>query len=225
MIAHRRLLAKMVKINDLSEVLGTEKSREDVVKEIKRNIAVYPTFLDLKREYQEEFIQFCMGVRGVKMTYDPFFKHIFNPERHPERLSEMLTAIIGRPLKVKRALPLEHMRITEKGALVILDIIVEFDTGELGDVEIQKIGYLFPGQRASCYASDMVMRQYEREKSIRGEKFTYRDLKKVYTIVLMEKSSKEFHDLSEQYIHCGKVQFETGLELEFLQEYYFSIER
>ncbi|XCP86909.1 PD-(D/E)XK nuclease family transposase [Roseburia hominis] len=155
------------------------------------------------------------------MTYDTFFKHIFNAESHPERLSGLLSAIIGRPLTVKRALPKEHSRITERGSLLELDIIVEFDTGELGDVEIQKIGYLFPGERASCYAADMVMRQYEREKSIRGEHFTYKDLKSVYTIVLVENSGKEFRQMPKQYIHRGKVQFDTGLKMEFLQEFYF----
>lgn len=126
-----------MRLNNLSNVLGQEKSREEVLQEIKSNIAVYPIFLDLKRDYQEQFIEFCMGIRGVKMTYDNFFKYIFNAEVHPERLSRMLSAILGRPLKVKRALPVEHMRITEKGSLLILDIIVEFDTGELADVEIQ----------------------------------------------------------------------------------------
>lgn len=211
----------MLEYKDLSEILGTAKTRECVLQEIRRNIAVYPTFLDLKEEFQEQFIEFCMGVRGVKMTYDSFFKHIFNPEANPERLSEMLSAILGRTLTVKRALPVKHMRITEKGAMVILDIIVEFDTGELADVEVQKVGYLFPGQRASCYASDMVMRQYEREKSRRGKNFTYNDLQKVYTIVFMESSGEEFWELPEHYIHRGKVKVDTGLEAEFLQEFYF----
>jgi len=63
------------------------------------------------------------------MTYDTFFKHIFDAEKYPERLSEMLSAIIGKKLLVKRALPLEHMQISDKGSLLVLDIIVEFETG------------------------------------------------------------------------------------------------
>lgn len=211
----------MSKFNSVSEVLGHSKTKEEVLQEIRSNITVYPIFLDLKKEYQEQFVQFCMGVRGVKMTYDSFFKYVFDAEKHPERLSEMLSVIIGRRLKVKRALPLEHMRISEKGSLLILDIIVEFESGELADVEIQKVGYSFPGQRACCYASDMVMRQYEREKSSRGEKFTYKDLKKVYTIVFIENSSSDFWRQPEHYVHRGRVEFDTGIELELLQEFYF----
>lgn len=59
-------------------------------------------------------------------------------------------------------------------------------------LKFKKMGYYFPGQRAACYSSDMVMRQYERVRSRKGKDFSYKDLKKVYTIVIMEKSSKEF---------------------------------
>ncbi len=71
------------------------------------------------------------------------------------------------PIIVKK-IPNEHQRITDVGSLMIMDVLVEFETGELADVEIQKIGYRFPGQRASRYSSDMVMRQYERVKGIKG---------------------------------------------------------
>ena len=82
-------------------IFGDEKSREEVMQEIRKNPIVYSKFLDLKQVFQEQFVQFCMGVRGMKMTYDTFFKHVFNAEVHPERLSKMLSAIIGRPLVVK----------------------------------------------------------------------------------------------------------------------------
>lgn len=157
----------------LREIFPDRKSREEVLWNIERNPIVYSRYLDLNEDFQEKFVQFCMGVRGVQMTYDPFFKYIFDAEIHPERLSDMLSHIIGRPLKVKRALPAEHRRISAKGSLLIMDLLVEFETGEIADVEIQKTGYLFPGQRASCYASDMVMRQYERVRSERKDNFSF----------------------------------------------------
>ncbi len=207
--------------DDLCGILGDRKPREEVMKEIEENPAVYSTFLNLNKDFREQFVQFCMGVRGVKVTYDPFFKYIFNAEEHPERLSDMLSLIIGEPLIVKRMLPNEHTRITGKGALLVMDMLVEFENGELADVEIQKSGYLFPGQRASCYASDMIMRQYEREKSREGAKFTYKDLKKVYTIVLIENSTREFWKFPGKYIHRGKCVFDSGIKLEMLQEFFF----
>ena len=111
----------------------------------------------------------------------------------------------------KRVLLNERQRITDVGSLMILDVLVEFATRELVDVEIQKIDYRFPGQRASCYSSDMVMRQYERVKGIKGNNFTYRDMKKVYTIVIMEDSGREFRRISGQYIHRGEYQYDTGI--------------
>ncbi|MDD6233094.1 MULTISPECIES: hypothetical protein [Lachnospiraceae] len=53
-------------------IFGEEKSREEVMREIRKNPVVYSKFLDLKQIFQEQFVQFCMGVRGMKMTYDTF---------------------------------------------------------------------------------------------------------------------------------------------------------
>ncbi len=197
------------------------KERNEVLKTIKEEPKMYQEFCQWPEKYQNEFLEFMIGVRGVKMTYDPFFKHIFNPEIHPERLSELLSLIVGKPLKVKRELPKEHSRITEKGSLMIMDILVEFENGEMGNIEIQKIGYLFPGERATCYSSDMVMRQYERVKSEKGKSFAYSDLKNVYTIIFMEQSSAEFKACSNTYIHRGKVTFDSGLNMKMLQKYFY----
>jgi len=197
------------------------RTKNEALEEIKIRPELYKEYCQWPEPFRNEFLEFMMGVRGVKMTYDPFFKHIFNPEVYPERLSDLLSLIVGKPLKVKRELPKEHSRITEKGSLMIMDILVEFENGEMGNVEIQKIGYLFPGQRATCYSSDMVMRQYERVKSEKGDKFAYSDLKNVYTIIFMEESSNEFKECPDDYIHRGSVTFDTGLQMKMLQEYYY----
>ena len=95
---------------------------------------------------------------------------------------------------------------------------MELDDGSLANVEIQKIGYAFPGQRCACYSADSLLRQYKRVKSRRNKKFTYQDIKTVYTIVFFEKSTSEFHAVDE-YIHYSKQVFNTGLKLNMLQEY------
>lgn len=51
--------------------------------------------------------------------------------------------------------------------------------------------------------------------------FKYQDIKKVYTIVFLEKSTKEFHQFSDTYIHHSKQTFDTGLNLNLLQEFTF----
>ena len=52
--------------------------------------------------------------------------------------------------------------------------------------------------------------------------FKYSDMKKVYTIIIYEKTSEVFHEdyLKGAYYHHGKTTFETGLKLELLQEYF-----
>lgn len=70
-------------------------------------------------------------------------------------------------------------------------------------MEIQRIGYYFPGARCACYSSDLVMRQYSQIRAQRRKekkRFSYGDVKKVYTIVLMQKSTREFHELPDEYL-------------------------
>lgn len=84
------------------------------------------------------------------------------------------------------------------------------------------IGYLFPGERSACYSADMLLRQYKRVRRELGKKFHYRDIKKVYTIVLFEKSNSVFKSFSKDiYIHRFQQQSDSGIELNLLQEYTF----
>lgn len=88
--------------------------------------------------------------------------------------------------------------------MLIMDIVVQFEDGSIANVEVQKIGYLFPGQRSACYSSDLLLRQYKREVvgAELGQGFTYRKIQKVYTIVLFEKSNSDFSNFSKEiYIH------------------------
>ena len=102
-----------------------------------------------------------------------------------------------------------------------MDILVELADTSLANVEVQKIGYSFPGQRSACYSSDLLLRQYKRVKGEKKKAFSYKDIKSVYTIVFFEKSIKEFHEYPQNYIHKFKQQSDTGLELELLQKYVF----
>ena len=91
----------------------------------------------------------------------------------------------------------------------------------IANVEVQRIGYAFPGQRSACYSADLLMRQYKRVKKSKKKKFRYSDIKKVYTIVFFEKSSSDFHKFPDTYIHRSKQQTDTGLQIDLLQEYIF----
>ena len=76
---------------------------------------------------------------------------------------------------------------------MITDIVVELEDCALANIEIQKIGYMFPGARCACYSSDLLLRQYKRVRDEKKEKFTYKDIRDVYLIVIYEKSPAELH--------------------------------
>ena len=100
-----------------------------------------------------------------------------------------------------------------------MDIVVELEDGSIADVEVQKVGYAFPGERMACYSADMLLRQYKRIRDTKKKKFTYKDIGKVYTIIFFEKSPKELKACEDTYIHMSKQKFDTELELNLLQEY------
>lgn len=212
-----------IKQLDYRSILGEPRTRAEVLKQIENDREANEKFQGLTEELKEELIAFCMGNRGLKVTYDPFFKYIFNPSIHKGRLAELLSLLIGEEVEIVEVMPNESDRISDSGSLLVMDILVRLKSGAYANVEIQKVGYLFQGERCACYSADLLMRQLARERAKAKEQkkdFQYKNLKKVYTIVLMEKSPSDYWEFPEQYIHHGKQTFNTGLKLDLLQEYY-----
>ena len=197
------------------------REREDIKQEVYENPKLLEKYREWDEEQQEEFLDYCTGVKGVKILYDAFFKEIMNPENTPERLNELLSLLLGQSVTIKRVLPGDSTRLADEQSLLIMDILVELSDTSLANVEVQKIGYRFPGQRSACYSSDLLLRQYKRVKGEKKKAFSYKDIKSVYTIVFFETSIKEFHEYPQNYIHKFKQQSDTGLELELLQKYVF----
>lgn len=195
--------------------------REEIQKEICSRKHLTQIFTGWTDEQQEEFLNFCTGVKGIKILYDAFFKEIMNPETAPELLEEFLSLLLKKQVKIFCVLPNDSTRIADESSLLITDIVVEMEDGSLANVEVQKIGYLFPGERSACYSADLLLRQYKRVRSEKKKKFSYKDIKSVYTIVLFEKSPKEFHNFPNDYLHYFEPCSDTGLELELLQKYLF----
>lgn len=194
------------------------RTRAEVLAEIRNQPKLSGKFRNWKKEQQEEFLDCVTGAKGVKILYDAFFKEIMNPETMPERMEQFLSLILGENVKIKCVLPTDNSRIADESSLLIMDILIEFEDGSLANLEAQKVGYMFPGQRISCYSADLLLRQYKRVRGERGEAFCYKDIKKVYTLVLYEKSSKEFHQFPNEYLHWIRPASNTGIKLEWLQE-------
>ena len=155
------------------------------------------------------------------MMYDFVSKEILNPEVVPERVDELLSLLLGQEVHVKDVLPNDGTRIADESALVIMDIVVELQDKSIVNLEVQKIGYKFPGARSACYSADLLMRQYKKVRSKRKKKFNYNDIKDVYTIVLFEQSPGAFHEFPDNYLHQFHQCSNTGLKLNLLQKYLF----
>lgn len=205
----------------LKEQFAMIRDREEVIAEIYSKTQLLELFESWTEEQQNLFLEYCTGMRGLKILYDQFFKLIINPEEHPERLEEILSVIIGEKIRILQVLPNESTRIAAENSLLVLDIVVELRDGSIANVEVQRIGYAFPGQRSACYSADLLMRQYKRMKKRKKKNFKYSDIKKSYTIVFFEKSTAEFQKYPEIYIHRAKQKTDSGLQIDLLQEYIF----
>ena len=195
------------------------REREELLSEIKGNPKLREIYEEWNTKNREEFLDFCTGVKGMKILYDSFFKEVMNVEYTPERLEKLLCILLKRQVKIVRILPNDSTRIADEASLLITDIVVELEDGSLANVEIQKIGYAFPGPRSACYSADMLLRQYKRVRAKQGEDFSYNNIKNVYLIVIYESSPKEFKEFPDIYYHHSQQVFDSGLNLNLLQEF------
>lgn len=195
--------------------------REEILLKIRESRTMDEEFQSWTEEQREEFLDFCTGVRGIKFLYDGFFKEIFDPDATPERLEAFLSLFLGTKVKILEVLPLDGSRIADESSLLTMDMVVQLENGGIVNLEIQKIGYLFPGERSACYSADLLLRQYKRVRSSRRKNFTYKDIKGVYTLVLFEKSPRIFHRFPNDYLHYFEQKSNTDLELDLLQKYLF----
>lgn len=113
------------------------RSREEILKEIQDNIKFTEKFYSWRESERHEFLDFCTGVRGVKILYDSFFKEIMNPETVPERLEDFLSVLLQRKVKIVDILPGDSSRIADEQSLLIMGILVRFEDGTYCNVEVK----------------------------------------------------------------------------------------
>lgn len=167
---------------------------------------------------QNEMREIDAGERVPNMLSDVIFKSIFHPDKEPKRLSAFLSSILNRQVEVIGSLDKEGIHRSEKSKGIILDILARFEDGEIAELEMQRVGRVFPSQRSVVYSAELVARQYAIAKGQKKSDVSYSDVKPVYTIILMEESTPEFWK-TEKYVHHFSQKSDTGLELELLQYY------
>ena len=197
-------------------------TKEEALERLCQSPALYRSYRKMNSSWKERFLDFCQGKKSLPLTYDPFFKYLFDPDIHGDRLSRFISSLLGFEVKILEAL-LGEDRLIDGESYLIMDLLARLTDGSLINVEIQKQGYAFPAERISCYSADLLMRQYMRIRGGSGSErnaFSYRNIKKVYVIVLFEESTALFHQFPDIYLHHGTTVFDSGLKMELLQEFY-----
>lgn len=205
--------------NKLKSHFPIIRDKQELLEEIHGNPNLLSLYNSWEYHRQQEFLGFCTGARGFKLLYDSFFKEVMNPEYDKSRLESLLCVLLKKNVRILTVLPNDSTRIADESSLLITDIVVELEDGSIANVEIQKIGYAFSGARSACYSSDMLLRQYKRVRSKRGDAFSYQDIKNVYLVVIYENSPAIFHKFPAIYYHHSKQVFDSGLNLNLLQEF------
>jgi len=203
----------------LNQTIFQKRTHEEVLYELKSSPTLFHRYLSMDEATKCQFMDFCIGKKTLPVLYDTVFKKIMHPNVHPERLESCLSCLLNTSVRIHAVLPSEDI-LMDGESILAMDILVQLEDGSYVLVEVQKVPYYFPAERASCYSSDLLLRQYSRLKRERGKQFSYKDLRKVYTIVFYEKSTEEFKDYNNTFIHHAKTVCSTGLELCFLQEYF-----
>ena len=182
-------------------------------------------YLKKNEEWVGRYEDFLKEKKSLPLLYDPFFKKIFNPVERRDRLSELVSCLLGQKVTVLEVFPNEDSQFL--GVMIIMDMVVLMADGSIANIEIQKISYDFPAERISCYSADLVLRQYKMitgkcEHQMNGSsKPSYKDMRKVHTIILFEDSNKSLiSDMNKAlYFHVGKTKFNTGIKIELLQDF------
>ena len=213
-------MANVQQTYTITDVLGPAISKGEALSMISSDADSYETYQSLNISYQEMLLHFLMGQNGLAVTYDKVFRAVMLPGGSTDRLAHFLSIFFDAPVLIQTLLQREGSQIDETSHLVIADIIAKMSDQSLVNVEIQKIGYAFPGERGSCYTADMIMRQYNSLKN-KNSNFTYRDMKPVYLIVLMENSPQCFKTPSNDYIHRMHHEFDTKIKVKLLDHIIF----
>ena len=134
-----------------------------------------------------------------------------DPFVHQDRIESLISAFMEEPVSIKQILPVTGTQMVDNGSFVIMDILVELLDHRIIDVEMQKVGYQFPAQRTSCYAADIIMRQYNRVRAAKGKSFSYRDIQQTCLFIFMEHSSREFLSATDQFLHHRDISYSSGI--------------
>jgi sporulation protein YlmC with PRC-barrel domain len=172
----------------------------------------------LPHSIQQQLLDVDERKRVPDLLNDTVFKKIFDPDTNGEVLSQFISSVLGKKVRVLHSLKTEGNPHSIYSKKIILDLVVQFEDGSLGNVEIQRQGIHFPPQRSVCYSADLITRQYAAVQGQKKSEIDYESIKPVYNIIILEHSTEEFLS-SNECIHHFSQKSNTGVQLELLQYY------
>ena len=90
-------------------------------------------------------------------------------------------------------------------------------------MEIQKLGYAFL-ENSACYTADLLLRQYKRAQDKRNRErgsSVIKTSKRICHSAFEKKPLWNFISMEKEYLHKSDWSFDTGLELDLLQNFIF----
>ena len=81
-------------MTNLKQYFPTLKTRQQIQKEIHQKPHLLNIYNTWSQEKKEQFLDYCTGIKGQKLLYDAYFKRIFDPDLHPERLISFLSLLL-----------------------------------------------------------------------------------------------------------------------------------
>ena len=124
----------------MEQKIFTQKTKKEVLRELRKSPDAYRSYLGLDEEWQKLFMAYCTGKKTLPVLYDTVFKKLMNPETHRDRLEDCVSSLLGRKVKIRKVLPVEDIMMDGE-TIMVLDILVELRDGSLVLVEIQKVPY------------------------------------------------------------------------------------
>ena len=89
-------------------------------------------YLKKNEEWVGRYEDFLKGRRSLPLLYDPFFKKIFNPVERRDRLSELVSCLLGQKVTVLEVFPNEDSQFL--GVMIIMDMVVITLSTRIDDV-------------------------------------------------------------------------------------------
>lgn len=96
-------------------------TKEEALERLCQSPALYRSYRRMNSSWKERFLDFCQGKKSLPLTYDPFFKYLFDPDIHGDRLSRFISSLLGFEVKILEALPGEDRLIDGTSAGILFD--------------------------------------------------------------------------------------------------------